>query len=102
MSTGLIANHLEACCQVCGCPEVRWLRVRTIARQFGCSQKRVRRMVKRGEIDPWAGMSLREVLGQVRARLLQETDGMIELDVDAIEGAFLGSLPDAQSSSSSS
>ncbi len=38
-------------CAVCGCPEQRWLRVATVARQFGCSSKRVRRMIKRGEID---------------------------------------------------
>ena len=38
-------------CKICGCPPVRWLRVRTVARQFGCSAKQVRRLIKRGEID---------------------------------------------------
>ncbi len=38
-------------CEVCGCPGVRWLRVSTVARQFRCSSKRVRRLIKRGEID---------------------------------------------------
>jgi len=38
-------------CPICGCPEVRWLRVSTVARQFGCDPKRVRRLIKRGDID---------------------------------------------------
>ncbi|MFO7955886.1 MAG: helix-turn-helix domain-containing protein [Candidatus Brocadiia bacterium] len=38
-------------CEICGCPEERWLRVSTVARQFRCSTKRVRRLIKRGEID---------------------------------------------------
>ncbi|MFW6189437.1 MAG: helix-turn-helix domain-containing protein [Planctomycetota bacterium] len=37
-------------CTVCGCPEGRWLRVKTVARQFACTPKRVRRMIKRGEL----------------------------------------------------
>ena len=38
-------------CKICGCPEVRWLRVSTVAQQFKCSPKRVRRLIKRGQID---------------------------------------------------
>jgi len=38
-------------CEVCGCPAVRWLRVGTVARQFKCSPKKVRRLIKRGEIE---------------------------------------------------
>lgn len=38
-------------CEICGCPEVRWLRVSTVARQFAASPKRVRRMLKSGQID---------------------------------------------------
>ncbi len=38
-------------CKICGCPEVRWLRVSTVAAQFKCDPKRVRRMIKRGDID---------------------------------------------------
>lgn len=38
-------------CQICGCPTVRWLRVGTVATQFGCSPKKVRRMIKQGELD---------------------------------------------------
>jgi excisionase family DNA binding protein len=38
-------------CRICGCPEERWLRVSTVARQFRCSSKKVRRMLKCGELD---------------------------------------------------
>jgi len=38
-------------CDICGCPPVRWLRVRTVAGQFGCSAKKVRRMLKSGELE---------------------------------------------------
>ena len=38
-------------CEICGCPRERWLRTTTVARQFGASAKRVRRMIKSGEID---------------------------------------------------
>ena len=38
-------------CPICGCPRGRWLRVSTVARQFGASLKRVRRMIKAGELD---------------------------------------------------
>ena len=38
-------------CKICGCPEVRWLRVGTVADQFECSRKLVRRLLKSGEID---------------------------------------------------
>lgn len=38
-------------CTVCGCPAVRWLRVSTVARQFNCTSKRLRRLIKQGEID---------------------------------------------------
>jgi excisionase family DNA binding protein len=30
---------------------VKWLRVTTVARQFGCTSKRIRRMLKCGELD---------------------------------------------------
>ncbi len=38
-------------CRICGCPEVRWLTVATVARQFKCSRKLVRRLIKTGEIE---------------------------------------------------
>jgi excisionase family DNA binding protein len=38
-------------CKICGCPDVRWLRVGTVAGQFKCSAKKVRRLIKRGDID---------------------------------------------------
>lgn len=38
-------------CEICGCPTARWLRVGTVARQFKCSAKKVRRLIKRGELD---------------------------------------------------
>ena len=38
-------------CRICGCPEERWLRVSTVAEQFGCDPKSVRRLIKKGEID---------------------------------------------------
>ncbi len=38
-------------CKVCGCPELRWLRVGTVAQQFGCTPKVLRRLIKKGEID---------------------------------------------------
>ena len=38
-------------CKICGCPAVRWLRVTQIASQFRCSGKRVRRLIKRGDLD---------------------------------------------------
>ncbi len=38
-------------CEICGCPSARWLRVSTVARHFKCSPKKVRRLIKRGEID---------------------------------------------------
>ena len=38
-------------CEVCGCPRQRWLRVNTVAKQFGCSAKKVRRLVKCGALD---------------------------------------------------
>ncbi|MHC5034101.1 MAG: helix-turn-helix domain-containing protein [Planctomycetota bacterium] len=38
-------------CEMCGCPAVKWLRVGTVARQFECSPKLVRRLIKRGEIE---------------------------------------------------
>ena len=38
-------------CPTCGCPRTKWLRVGTVARQFGCAPKTVVRMIKRGEID---------------------------------------------------
>lgn len=44
-------EHGGAMCDVCGCPRARWLRVRTVARQFQCSSKKVRRMLKSGELD---------------------------------------------------
>ena len=38
-------------CRICGCPEVRWLPVRAVARQFGCTPKLVRRMVQSGALE---------------------------------------------------
>ncbi|MGD2175675.1 MAG: helix-turn-helix domain-containing protein [Candidatus Brocadiaceae bacterium] len=38
-------------CRICGCPDRRWLPVRTVARQFGCTAKHVRRLIKRGELE---------------------------------------------------
>ena len=38
-------------CPVCGCPQVKWLRTATVARQFGCSRRTVLRMIERGEVD---------------------------------------------------
>jgi excisionase family DNA binding protein len=38
-------------CKICGCPEVRWLRVGTVAEQFKCSRKLVRRLLKAGQIE---------------------------------------------------
>jgi len=38
-------------CQICGCPEVRWLRVSTVAEQFKCSSKVVRRLVRTGAVE---------------------------------------------------
>ncbi len=37
-------------CPVCGCPSLKWLTVRAVARRFACSPKVVRRLVKNGEI----------------------------------------------------
>ena len=41
----------DGMCPMCGCPAVRWLRVGTVARQFGVSEKRVRRLLKAGAVD---------------------------------------------------
>ena len=38
-------------CPVCGCPTVRWLRVLMVAEKFDCSEKKVRRMMKHGELE---------------------------------------------------
>jgi len=38
-------------CEVCGCPAGRWLSVGVIATHFRCSRKRVRRLIKMGELD---------------------------------------------------
>lgn len=38
-------------CRICGCPEARWLTVAAVARQFRCSRKLVRRLLKTGEVD---------------------------------------------------
>ncbi len=35
-------------CEICGCPNVKWLRVSTVARHFACSTKKVRRLIKSG------------------------------------------------------
>ena len=37
-------------CKVCGCQNTRWLRVSQVAAQFRCSEKKVRRMIKEGEV----------------------------------------------------
>lgn len=38
-------------CRLCGCPDVKWLRVSTVARQFRCSPKKVRRLIKSGDLE---------------------------------------------------
>jgi excisionase family DNA binding protein len=38
-------------CPTCGCPSTSWLRVSTVARQFGCTPRTVLRMIERGDID---------------------------------------------------
>ena len=38
-------------CETCGCPEGRWLRVRTVAQHFGCDPKKVRRLIHMGELE---------------------------------------------------
>jgi excisionase family DNA binding protein len=38
-------------CPTCGCPQTKWLHVRTVARQFRCTTRTVLRMIERGEID---------------------------------------------------
>ena len=43
-------------CEICGCPEVRWLSTETVAEQLECSGRTVRRMIQRGDVD---GMRLR-------------------------------------------
>jgi len=41
----------EMGCPICGCPQVRWLRISTVARHFGCSAKKVRRLLKEGALE---------------------------------------------------
>jgi excisionase family DNA binding protein len=43
-------------CEICGCPEARWLSTETVAAQLDCNPRTVRRMIQRGELD---GMRLR-------------------------------------------
>jgi excisionase family DNA binding protein len=38
-------------CEVCGCPEARWLSTEAVAEQLVCSQRTVRRMIQRGDVD---------------------------------------------------
>jgi excisionase family DNA binding protein len=38
-------------CEICGCPDAKWLRVSTVAQNFKMSTKKVRRLIKRGEIE---------------------------------------------------
>ena len=38
-------------CKLCGCPKVRWLRVTTVARQFGCTSRKVRRLLANGTLE---------------------------------------------------
>ncbi len=38
-------------CPICGCPQQRWLRVATVAEQFGRDPKSVRRLIKKGLIE---------------------------------------------------
>jgi len=38
-------------CKICGCPDLRWLRVGTVARSFKVTPKVVRRLIKKGEIE---------------------------------------------------
>ena len=37
-------------CGTCGCPDVRWLRVKTVAKVLRCCERTVCRMLKRGEL----------------------------------------------------
>jgi excisionase family DNA binding protein len=39
------------CCEICGCPESRWLSTETVAAQLDCSGRTVRRLIQRGELD---------------------------------------------------
>jgi len=59
-------------CKVCGCPDVKWLRVRVVADRFECSGKKVRRLLLSGRLE---GMRLgREwrVLHESLDRLVRE------------------------------
>jgi len=38
-------------CEICGCPRERWLKVSAVARQFKCSSKKVRRLIKSGQLE---------------------------------------------------
>ena len=38
-------------CATCGCPRTKWLRVVTVAREFGCTPRTIVRMIRKGEID---------------------------------------------------
>jgi len=38
-------------CEICGCPKDKWLPVTLVARRFRCTPKKVRRLIKSGELD---------------------------------------------------
>ena len=37
-------------CEVCGCPDVRWLRLKTVAKVLRCSARTLRRMLNAGAL----------------------------------------------------
>lgn len=38
-------------CKVCGCPDTKWLRVRTVADRFECTGKKIRRLILSGRLE---------------------------------------------------
>jgi len=38
-------------CETCGCPDAKWLTVETVARHFGCTPKKIRRLIRSGELE---------------------------------------------------
>ena len=68
--------------------------VELLGRPLGTFPQETR--LRTGEIDEWAGKSIREILETVRNRVLQDTDGMVDFDVDALEENFLRALEQAE------
>ena len=46
-----VVRRFSVACEICGCPEARWLSTETVAMQLACSARTVRRMIERGDID---------------------------------------------------